>query len=240
VSAAEAAGLAPAEATKAGFGAIAPLLREQLNASLATGQDLDENTKKLIEEAKANGISIVADPLVESVAVQRDMLKELKDMNGHGGGRPDASFASGTIGLRHVRRDMLARIHAGEGLMVIPADEMARTSFGSFARGTDGEDPRERYPRGGGGGGVSTGADGAGEPGAAPTSTAGAVVALAAEIRRRPAPVTQVFQPTFKLDPLQTKESREELARALTDQFLRDLRNNPTVQYAVQRAAKTR
>jgi hypothetical protein len=49
-----------------------------------------------------------------------------------------------------------------------------------------------------------------------------------------------VFNPTFKIDPLQTKESREDLGRALTDQFLRDLRNNPTVQYAVQRAAKTR
>jgi len=139
VSAAEAAGLAPAEATKAGFGAIAPVLREQLNAALASGQELDANTKALIEEAKKNGITIVADPMIESVAVQREMLGELRGINRSGGGGADvdAGFASGTKGLRLVKRDMLARIHEGEGMLVVPKDEMGRMAFRSFARGTD-------------------------------------------------------------------------------------------------------
>jgi hypothetical protein len=240
-TAAEEAGMAPADAVKAGFGAIAPLLKEQLNAALASGQELDANTRALIEEAKKNGINIVADPMVESVAVQKDMLKELKHMNGRGGGVPDESFASGTFGLRVVKRDMLAQIHEGEGFMVVPKDKMGRGVFGSFARGTDDPD-RE----GGGGGRIPGG--GGGPSGPAPSSgggTAGEIAVevrrLAREVRRRPTEaVTQVFQPTFKLDPLQTVESREELGRTLTDQFLRDLRNNPTVQYAVQRAAGTR
>jgi hypothetical protein len=144
VEAAKAAGLAPAEATKAGFGAIAPLLREQLNASIASGQELDANTKALIEEAKANGVTILADPMVESVAVQKSMLGELKRLNNAGGGVPDESFASGTKGLRLVKRDMLARIHAGEGMLVVPKEEMSGLSFRSFARGTEeGGDPYE-------------------------------------------------------------------------------------------------
>ena len=139
VAAAEAAGMEPAEATRAGFGAIAPLLREQLNAAIASGQELDANTKALIEEAKKNGVTILADPMVESVAVQKDMLRELRSINNSGGGSPDVGFASGTRGLRLVKRDMLAKIHEGEGLLVVPRDEMGRTAFHSFARGTDSE-----------------------------------------------------------------------------------------------------
>jgi len=155
-AAATEAGLAPAEATKAGFAAIAPLLREQLNASLASGQELDANTKAMIEEAKKNGVSILADPMVESVAVQREMLKELGRIGHAGGGggvpggrggappdsgedsrgRPDAGYASGTRGLMTVKSDMLAKIHAGEGLLVVPRDEMGRTAFASFQEGT--------------------------------------------------------------------------------------------------------
>jgi hypothetical protein len=189
VAAAEAAGLIGAEAVKAGFAAIAPVLTAQLNASLASGQALDENTRQLIEEAKANGITIVADPLVESVAVQKQMLSELRGINGNsgrysGGGRssysyapddyyvgpPDTEWASGTRGMRMVKRDMVARIHAGEGMIVIPRDEMSRTAFRSFARGTDvdaydarearfdfsGGSPSIETPSGVSGGSVST------------------------------------------------------------------------------------
>jgi hypothetical protein len=175
--------------------------------------------------------------MVESVAVQRDMLKELQAMNKSGGGMPDASYASGTIGLRRVRRDMLAQIHAGEGLMVVPRDRMGQGTFASFARGTEERERPERERPGGGGPGGEGGL-----PATPEGTTSGAeLVSAVREIRRRLVdPVTQVFQPTFKIDPLQTKESREELARTLTEQFLRDLRNNPTVQYAVQRAAGTR
>ncbi|MEY2669500.1 MAG: hypothetical protein RJA59_2138, partial [Pseudomonadota bacterium] len=146
VAAAQAAGMIGAEAVKAGFAAIAPLLTAQLNASLASGQALDENTRQLIEEAKANGVLILADPMVESVAVQKQMLGELRGINGGGRstapegyfvGQPDTTWASGTRGMRMVKRDMVARIHAGEGMIVIPKDEMSRTTFRSFARGTD-------------------------------------------------------------------------------------------------------
>jgi hypothetical protein len=168
VAAATAAGMAPAEATKAGFGAIAPILREMLNASIASGEKLSAEQQALLDEAKANGITVLADPMVESVAVQKSMLGELKRMNGSGGGSPDASFASGTNGLRLVKRNMLARIHEGEGMLVVPKDEMSRMAFRSFSRGTDDEDAGTWGGRGGrvpvivGSGGSSSTTGGAG------------------------------------------------------------------------------
>jgi hypothetical protein len=79
--AAIAAGLGPEEATKAGFGAITPILTEQLNNSLATGQKLDEKTQALIDQAKANGINIVADPLLYANKLAQDQLDELIAIN---------------------------------------------------------------------------------------------------------------------------------------------------------------
>ena len=80
--AAEKAGFGPQEAAKAGFGAIGGLLEEQLNASIASGNELDENTKRLIEEARANGIDIVADPILQQLAVEREQLKVLNKIAG--------------------------------------------------------------------------------------------------------------------------------------------------------------
>jgi len=148
VEAAKAAGLEGADATKAGFGAIAPLLREQLNSEIAANGKISSTLQAQLDEAKANGVTILADPMVESVAVEKAMLSELKRMNGGGGG-PEAAFASGTRGLRTLKRDLVARIHEGEGLMVIPKDEMTSMSFRSFAKGTPRDDEDRIYgPRG--------------------------------------------------------------------------------------------
>lgn len=161
VAAAKEAGLSDQEAQKAGFGAVADLLREQLNASLQSGKALDENTKAMIEEARKNGIEILADPAVAQLAVQKDMLGELRRMNGSGMRPPDESFATGTR-LRRLRSDMVAHVHEGEGLMVIPKDEMAGMRFGAFNRGTEDSgfvgDPVQR----GGAGGGASGATGSG------------------------------------------------------------------------------
>ena len=80
-NAAIAAGLDPTEATKAGFGAITPILTQQLNNSLATGQALDAKTQELIDQARANGIEIVADPLLVANDLARKQLDELIKLN---------------------------------------------------------------------------------------------------------------------------------------------------------------
>lgn len=82
VEAAKAAGLGPEEATKAGFAAIAPLLKEQLNAAIRSGRELDANTAALLEEAKRNGIEILADPAIESLGVQKAQLSVLEQIAG--------------------------------------------------------------------------------------------------------------------------------------------------------------
>ena len=154
-------------------------------------------------------------------------------------------------GPKYLDRDTAFMAHQGELVSVIPAP-VARSmrNVRHSALGFMTNRMREGDPEGGGGGGDrDPGATSPSDPTTTtptttPTSTptATALSDLAKEIKRRPTaqPVTQVFQPNFKIDPLQTKEGREELARHLTQQFLKDLRNNPTVQYAVQRAAKTR
>lgn len=168
VAAAKEAGATDQEAQKAGFGAVSDLLREQLNASIQSGKALDENTKAMIEEARKNGIEILADPQIESLGVQKEMLSELKRMGSGGYRPPDESFASGTRGLRVLRSDMIAKVHAGEGMMVIPKDEMARMGYGSYARGAWDDSYRDdravgTLNTGAAGGGAAAGATGVGE-----------------------------------------------------------------------------
>jgi hypothetical protein len=86
VAAATEAGLPATEATRAGFAAIAPLLREQLNTSLQSGKELDANTQALLDEAKANGIEILADPAIESLNVQKEQLSVLEQIAAKTGG----------------------------------------------------------------------------------------------------------------------------------------------------------
>ena len=107
------AGLSSAEAQKAGLQAISPLLRDQLNASIESGVALSAQTQQLIDEAKANGINIVADPLLEQLAVQKSMDASLKTIAGKG----TPSHAAGVVG---VPRTGLALLHRGES--VIPAN----------------------------------------------------------------------------------------------------------------------
>jgi hypothetical protein len=231
VAAAEAAGVAPAEATKAGFGAIAPLLREQLNAAMASGQELDANTQALLAEAKANGINIVADPIVQQLAVQKDMLGELRAMN-RGGGEPkaDQEFATGSRGLRLVKRDMLARIHEGEGLLVVPRNEMGngRLVFESFAKGTDTErEPRDRpgpsLPDGGPGGGGGT----AGGGGGTTPADVLAIVEAAMARTQRVVQVSSTFAPQVTVvdeSLVKTIEGQRAFNRLLGDELHQVLR----------------
>jgi hypothetical protein len=138
--AAAAQGLDPAGATRAGLIAIAPVLREQLNASVQSGKALDAKTQALLDEAKANGIEILADPALEQLDVAREQLGVLRQIAGAGppsgadqpaGPTPDSlpSFASGGIG--DFGRGAMAMLHGREA--IIPLDRMGR---GGFSGGT--------------------------------------------------------------------------------------------------------
>ncbi|HWX25582.1 MAG TPA: hypothetical protein VN083_11090, partial [Vicinamibacteria bacterium] len=113
-AAAIASGMAPAEATKTGFAAISPVLTAELNASLQSGKALDDNTKQLIEEAKKNGIAIVAEPMIEQVAVSKQILATLqgKASGTSGGARVTGIPHLATGGL--ITESGLAHVDAGE------------------------------------------------------------------------------------------------------------------------------
>ncbi len=186
VAAALAAGLSQAEAEKAGTAAIAPLLREQLNASLASGKELDANTKALLEEAKKNGIEIIADPAIEAVAVAKDSRALLKTIAGQGGGRgrgepgaepggggapsggaapgggppPNIPTAQKGIGPFISRSEGLIHYHPDELIWVLPPGKHGRGTVLHAASGlyaTSREGGRDREGGGGAGGGPGSG-----------------------------------------------------------------------------------
>lgn len=98
IAAAKEAGLSDMEAARQGSLAIAQILRQQLNASIQSGNELDANTRALLEEAKANGIEIMADPMIESLAVQKDILATLRGQPTGGGAGTGAGGGAGAGG----------------------------------------------------------------------------------------------------------------------------------------------
>ena len=178
LAAAQEQGLAPAAAQEAAIRAVGPAVAELIAQYDALGIPLDENLQKLKDTASASGVMFPEEPMVRAAEAMERVAAALEKSfglstgladnvdrigrgripgssdTGNNNRNADASFASGTRGPVVVQRDMLAQIHAGEGLMVIPKNEMPTSGigYGSFRRGTEeGEDPPEGR-RGGGGG----------------------------------------------------------------------------------------
>lgn len=86
VAAALAAGKSQEEANKIGLAAVAPLLRDQLEASIQSGQKLSAQTQQLIDDAKANGINIIADPTIAILAESKEQTALLRQIAGRGAG----------------------------------------------------------------------------------------------------------------------------------------------------------
>lgn len=153
ITAAREAGLSDMEAAKQGSLAIAQILREQLNASIRSGQDLDANTQALIDEAKKNGISILADPAIESLAVQKEQLGVLQEIAGqkYRGGDVQAARGFGPMIAPNLGGGLGPRIqtHPGEMVWVLPR-EMQPGGMISAAKGI--YDERSIPPRRGGAG----------------------------------------------------------------------------------------
>ena len=117
---------------------------------------LDENTRRLLEEAKANGIEILADPALQQLDVAKQQLGVLQQIAGQGGRQimlpdgwrdipggerrqPDVSAALGFGPM--ITPDMggglgpVIQTHANELAMVIPRSRMGRDGIISAAGG---------------------------------------------------------------------------------------------------------
>jgi len=149
VAAAKEAGLSDAEAQKAGLAAVAPLLRDQLEASIQSGQKLSAQTQQLIDEAKANGITIVADPMIALLDENKEQTALLRKIAGEGSGiggdfedragqaKGIPQFAGGSGGFRDFGAGTRADLHGVEGVFRpqdIPRLSDAMLSLG-FAQG---------------------------------------------------------------------------------------------------------
>jgi hypothetical protein len=178
-------GLSPEDAARAGSAAIAPLLREQLNASVQSGKELDETTKQLLEEAKANGIEILADPAIESLDVQRKQLDVLHDIarqgiSGGGEGAIHAAKGLGPVKMPNMGGGLgpLIQTHPDELALILPAHMARRGGLMHAAKGVF-DDVEDR--RGGGWSGPGTGGGGTGDA-TTPTGGEGAAAELAEAI----------------------------------------------------------
>lgn len=251
-AAATEAGLAPAEASKAGFGAVSDILREQLNASIASGQELDSNTKQMIADAKAQGLDILPD-------IQYQQLDELKKITANtaaaaGGGAPPAPGTYGMPGspdMPHGRaeygaasgmgpvrlsKDTVIQAHAGEHVLIVPKGK--NVHFRKAMRGAYSDSDREdtREPGTGGAGGATA-------PAASSTPVVSvaevseivkaAVEAAAKNIQQ--VQVQQVVSPTINVDPLKNAQDRQQYARFVIEETAKEVRSKQgSLVFAIQ------
>lgn len=269
IDAAIATGSSKPDAEKIGIATVAPILTEQLNASLASGQKLDSKTQELIDEAKRNGISIVADPILQQLKVQQDMLKALETIAGTGTGagantgqgsnrdhstEGDHSSAGGFGSFRassthmsglgstsvsgefvpkRVRGGAHFTVHDGEGVIVIPKEEMGHyysslRGYGSYiaSRG-DGEGGGHPGGGGGGGGGAGGGSgSGSGLPPASAAAASDAIDRLSQQLLNQTPNVTVNSHTTVapKIDPSMSFQTSQQAVDHLVEGVDRAIR----------------
>lgn len=259
--AALATGMGQAEAERAGMATIAPLLTEMLNSSIASGEQLSDDQKALLEEAKKNGINIVAAPLLQQLDVQKEQLAVLRQIAGGpaaGEGEPGRTH-SAAGGFGEILTPRLIppggaqfQVHEGEGVLVVPRSKMAKrgqfayiSAAGGFSTSGTREGGRDREGREGPGAGDGrAGAGGeAGTPGSetgAPGSAAAAELEKhIAEIARqvRPVSITTNVAPQITEDPLATQERKEDLRRFTIEQIRAIARErDPETMFLLKRA----
>jgi hypothetical protein len=227
LASAVAAGASPREA----FMLIAPLLTELVNASKASGQVLDENTTALLAEAKVNGIDIIADPMIESVAVQ----KEIRDILKAGGGAFAPSVFEGDqftsargFGPRRLTRDSVFQAHAGEHVMIIPRGHRYRTAIRGYYEEGGFQTPAERAEERR----EAAAAETAAATGTAAASATNAQIAetVAAAVKATsPTPITVQYAPQTQIvdqSAVKTAEGQRAFGRFMESEFERMLDQN--------------
>lgn len=76
------AGATQEQATNAALQAVIPILSQMQSASIQTGQALDANTQNLLDMAKAAGIEIPVDPLIQVVDILKEIAATLQQIGG--------------------------------------------------------------------------------------------------------------------------------------------------------------
>ena len=245
LSAAKEAGLADANAQEAAMRAVGPAVAALVQLYQDMGIPLDQNLQTMMDIAAAQGMMFpetameraagamerVAAALEKAFGLSTGLADNMDRVSGvrvpyeeYGGQRIDVGLAEGTKGPVVVKKDMVAKIHAGEGLMVIPRSEMTTGGFayGSFREGIYGEGnprgPRERNE--GGVDGYESTSPAAPSSAEIVSTIETAVEALMPKIREsvaRAAPVN--IAPTIQIneDPEGDKESRTARRRSTVD-----------------------
>lgn len=122
--------------TKESLIAIAPMLQEIVATSAKYGLALDENTQKLIEEAKAAGLAFPTDPIDRLIGKLDEFISKLlgidgktvgvnvranyiksNDPNDSGDGSGIPGFAGGSGGLRNFGAGTLVELHGREAVL---------------------------------------------------------------------------------------------------------------------------
>lgn len=225
--------------TKEALIAIAPMLQEIVATSAKYGLALDENTQKLIEEAKAAGLAFPTDPIDRLIGKLDEFISKLlgidgktvgvnvranyiksNDPNDSGDGSGIPGFAGGSRGLRDFGAGTLVELHGREA--VLTEDQYRDRGAGRPGNG------------GGDSGGGSLGIPSGFDPGAISDAFDSAVNDLVAPIRDLITQVksmasntgTVLIQPQVAVgvDAGSTRRNQEDLLRNVEDRVAEGVR----------------
>lgn len=181
------------------YQAIGSLLQANVNAAIASGRGISADLQALLDEARANGVDIVADIGVQQLEVLKAIYSQLGGMGGFSGS------GGGPFGIGDTVRD-----HTGGG--------------GGETYAPEGYQPDRRYrddmniPQFAEGGIVT-------KPTVGLVGEAGPEAII--PLNRMGGGIT--VNATFHGDPTQTHQGRKDLSQFQYQRLLRDLRNDPLV-----------
>lgn len=185
------------------YQAIGSLLQANVNAAIASGQGISADLQALLDEAKRNGVNIVADIGVQQLEVLRAIYHQLGGIASFSGGggasvaAPGGSFPADGGGGYGAGSGGGGGEYGGRGEPIMPRNyEHAYASGGIVTKPTIGlvgeAGPEAIVPLGRGIGGLTVNA-------------------------------------TFHGDPTQTHQGRKDLSEFQYKRLLKDLRNDPLV-----------
>ncbi len=223
--AAIAAGMAPADATKAGFQAIQPLLQAQLDAAIASGDGVSADLQALLDEAKANGVEILASPMMQQLEELRRIRAAVEGgtsttstgrPTNHGKAEtpreepPDYTAAAG-FGPERLDQDTVIQAHEGEHVAIWPKGKKVKFRSARSGMGgpwdEDGPEDGGGGAEGGGSGGVYTG------PASVPAQIEQLTAAVTALAEQRVVNVAVAPNVAINENPMASRETRDEMRR---------------------------
>jgi hypothetical protein len=191
------------------YQAIGGLLKANLNAAIASGRGISEDLQALLDEARANGVDIVADIGVQQLEVLRAIYSQLGGLGTPGINAGGAPVEGGGVSTPEGPSEAIPISTPMEGVEGVRGRQYYAAAEGfsgwvnrptKFLAGEAGPEHVQITPKG--------------ERGGAGSSI--------------------TFNPTFHIDPLQSNAARSDLAKFMIAEFISQARNSPMIRQVLR------